>query len=69
MLTVSNLKKGDKVVCISDNSHHAKQGEIFTVLEAGWSRWDQIYYADIISDRKNCFELSSINAKHFELCK
>lgn len=52
MLNLLSLKKGNIVKILIDNKKFdLKAGDTLIVFEVGHSRWDDMYYADVVTDK------------------
>lgn len=66
-LNVRRLGIGDKVRILVDNPGMGlKAGDLLTVKTVGFSKWDGMYYADVVTDNGWQIEIMK-NAHEFEL--
>ena len=67
MVNVSQLKRGDILKLKVDNPNMGlKEGQILRVVKTGRSSWDQMDYADTITDEGVKIEVMK-NYRDFEL--
>lgn len=67
MINIWSLKVGDKIKSIVQNVNYGLNiGDILTIVETGFSRWDNMHYADAVTEKGHKIEIIK-NFDDFEM--
>lgn len=67
MVNIVDLKKGDLVISHITNDNGLTAGKEYFIVEAGFSRWGDGYYADVETNYPNhTIEINRNNFRDFD---